>query len=96
VAAALGLAVDPPRGNAWRRVLLAFVAYNLAAFLFLHVKTRYRLAFLPVLDLHAAAFAAWCAGERASSLRPSAARWAAGAAAAGLALFLAFGGPLLD
>lgn len=95
-AAALGLAVDPPRARAWRWALLAFVAYNLAAFLFLHVKSRYRVAFLPVLDLHAGAFAAWCAGERAPFRSPSSAAWAASAAAAAVVLFLAFGGPLLD
>jgi hypothetical protein len=95
-AAAFGLAVDPPRGRPWRRVLLAFLAYNAAAFLFLHVKSRYRLAFLPVLDLHAGAFAAWWAGERGAGLRPTPARCMAAAAAAALALFLAFGGPLLD
>jgi dolichyl-phosphate-mannose-protein mannosyltransferase len=95
-AAALGLAVDPPRARPWRWVLLAFLAFNLAAFLFLHVKSRYRVAFLPVLDIQAGAFAAWCAGERAPFPPPSSAAWAASAAAAALALFLAFGGPLLD
>ena len=95
-AAALGLAVDPPRGRSWRWALVGFLAYNLAAFLFLHVKSRYRLAFLPVLDMQAGAFAAWCARERAPFRSPSSAAWAASAAAAALALFLAFGGPLLD
>jgi 4-amino-4-deoxy-L-arabinose transferase-like glycosyltransferase len=96
VAAALGFAVDPPRARPWHRVLLAFLAYNLAAFLVLHVKSRYRLAFLPVLYLQAGAFAAWWAAERAARPSPSPARWAASAAVAALALFLAFGGPLLE
>jgi len=94
--AALGLAVDPPRGRPWRWVLVAFLAFNLAAFLILHVKSRYRLAFLPVLDLQGGAFAAWCAGDRAPFASPSSAAWAVAAAGAALALFLAFGGPLLD
>jgi hypothetical protein len=96
IAAALGLAVDPPRGRAWRWVLLVFLAYNAAAFLLLHVKSRYRLAFLPVLDLQAGAFAAWWAAPKGSRPSPPPAAWAAAAAAAALALFLAFGGPLLD
>ena len=95
LAAALGLAVDTPRGRAWRWVLLAFVVYNLAVFLWLHVKSRYRLAFLPVLDLQAGAFAAWCAAGPARPRVPPLALGAAGVLAA-LALFLAFGAPLLD
>ena len=94
-AAALGLAVDPPRGRPWHRVLLAFLAYNAAVFLLLHVKSRYRVAFLPVLDLHAGAFAAWWVSARGPSPAPSRMAWAAAGAAAALALFLAFGGPLL-
>ena len=94
-AAALGFAVDPPRGRPWRWVLVTFLVFNLAAFLLLHVKTRYRLAFLPVLDLHAGAFAAWCAGDRAPFASPSTVAWAAAAGAAALILFLAFGGALL-
>jgi hypothetical protein len=39
----------------WRLFLLAVVAYNLLIFLFLHVKTRYVLAFLPMLCLLSAA-----------------------------------------
>jgi hypothetical protein len=92
-AAALGVAARPPTG-AWARVLLAFLAYNTAVFLLLHVKTRYRIAFLPVLYLQAGAFAAWWV-SRPSSRMPSPAAWAAAGAAALLLLFLAFGRPLL-
>jgi hypothetical protein len=94
LAAALGLAAAPPR-TPWHRVLLAFLAYNAAVFLLLHVKSRYRIAFLPVLYLQAGAFAAWWLERRRSGTAPSRAAWAAAAAAAALALFLAFGRPLL-
>jgi 4-amino-4-deoxy-L-arabinose transferase-like glycosyltransferase len=95
VAACLGLAVHPPRGRPWPRVLLAFVAYNAAVFLLLHVKSRYRVAFLPVLYLQAGAFAAWWASRTTPAEAPSRAAWAAAGAAAALALFLAFGAPLV-
>jgi len=95
VAATLGVAVDPPRGRAWRWVLLSFVAYNLAAFLVLHVKSRYRIAFLPVLDLQAGALAAWwAAGGTRARVGPLALGMALALAA--VALLMAFAGPLLD
>ena len=94
VAAALGLAAAPPRG-AWHRALVAFLAYNAAVFLLLHVKSRYRVAFLPVLYLQAGAFVGWCLAARGSRESPSSSAWAAAGAAAVLALFLAFAGPLL-
>jgi dolichyl-phosphate-mannose-protein mannosyltransferase len=94
VAAALGLAVAPPR-TAWHRVLVAFLAYNAAVFLLLHVKSRYRVAFLPVLYLQAGAFVGWCLAGRGSRAAPSRAAWAAAGAGAALALVLAFAGPLL-
>ena len=49
----------------WLAVLLAFVAYNLALFFLLHVKTRYRIPFLPVLDLLAGVGVAALAGQGA-------------------------------
>lgn len=94
VAAALGLAVAPPRAP-WHRVLVAFLAYNAAVFLLLHVKSRYRVAFLPVLYLQAGAFVGWCLAARGSRASPSRAAWAVAGAGAALALFLAFAGPLL-
>ena len=94
VAAALGFAVAPPRGP-WHRVLVAFLVYNAAVFLLLHVKSRYRVAFLPVLYLQAGAFAGWCLAARGSRASPSRAAWAACGAGAALALFLAFAGPFL-
>jgi 4-amino-4-deoxy-L-arabinose transferase-like glycosyltransferase len=92
VAAALGVATVPA-GNAesrrWLAVALLFVAYNLALFLVLHVKTRYRVQLMPVLDLFAGATVAWLIARRP---RRSAAAWVAGGALAALLLFLAFGG----
>jgi hypothetical protein len=69
-------------------MLLAFVLYNLAIFFVLHVKTRYRVPFVPVLDLLAASAAAAVLG-RAAPLGPLPLRIAGGAVAA-LALALAF------
>jgi hypothetical protein len=94
VGAALGFAAAPPRGP-WHRVLAAFLAYNAAVFLLLHVKSRYRVAFMPVLYLQAGAFAGWWLAGRASRPSPSRAAWAAAGSAAALALFLAFAGPFL-
>lgn len=96
--AALGLFVFTPRHEkAWLGVILAFLAFNLLAFLLLHVKSRYRLQFVPFLDLLAGAglASAWSRlGGNATT--PVAARRLAGAiAAAILLLFLAFGGSLL-
>ncbi|MET0555242.1 MAG: hypothetical protein ABW221_19525 [Vicinamibacteria bacterium] len=86
--AGLGLAALPRERRAFVWMLLAFVAYNLAIFFVLHVKTRYRLPFLPVLDLLAAAGIAALLG-RGRPLGPLPQRIAGGAVAA-LALALAF------
>jgi hypothetical protein len=92
--AALGFAAAPPRGP-WHRVHGGLPRLQCGPFLLLHVKTRYRVAFLPVLYLQGGAFVAWCLARRESRSAPSRAAWAAGAAGAALALFLAFAGPLL-
>lgn len=86
--AGLGLAALPRERRAFVGMLLAFVVYNLALFFVLHVKTRYRLPFLPVLDLLAAAGIGALAGKGAP-LGPLPSRIAGGAAAL-LALGLAF------
>ncbi len=95
--AAAGLVLTSPRGKPWTWMILAFLAYNLALFLLLHVKTRYRVQFLPFLAVYACyAFDAWSrvrAGERPS---PEIRTCIAGGAVAALLLFLAFGGPWLD
>jgi hypothetical protein len=86
--AGLGLAALPRERRAFVCMLLAFVVYNLALFFVLHVKTRYRVPFLPVLDLLAAAGIAALAG-RGTPLGPLPQRIAGGALAV-LALGLAF------
>ena len=86
--AGLGLAALPRERRAFVAMLLAFVAYNLALFFVLHVKTRYRVPFLPVLDLLAAAGIAALAGKGPPP-GPLPQRIAAGAVAL-LALGLAF------
>ena len=53
-----GLALQPPRGRLWVWLVVGFVVYNLALFLFVHVKSRYRAQLLPLLlPFAAAAFA---------------------------------------
>ena len=84
-------------GRAWLLVAAAFIAYNLALLLFLHVKTRYRVPLLPFFDLAAAAawvaLAARLAPARADATalpRPGRRGLAAGALLAALLLKLAF------
>ena len=89
VGASFGLARVARAPSPWLVALLLFLAGNLLLFLGLHVKTRYRLGFLPVLDLLAAAALARCGQP------PRAVGWLCGALLALLALGLAFGGPLL-
>lgn len=45
----LGLCLVRLRAFGWPQLLLAFVGYNLGLFLFVHVKTRYLVQFLPML-----------------------------------------------
>jgi 4-amino-4-deoxy-L-arabinose transferase-like glycosyltransferase len=87
VGVGLGLAALRPDSRGWLAMLLAFVAYNLAVFFLLHVKTRYRLPFLPVLDLLAGIGVAAVVGEGRFGGR---AQRIAGALAAALLLVLAF------
>ena len=77
-------------------MLIAFLFYNLAIFLGLHVKARYRIQMLPIFLIFGA-----LALDRAldvaagrSGVRPH--RWWAGLAASLLALGLAFGDVWLD
>lgn len=84
------------RDRRWMRVLLLFVAYNLAIFFWLHVKTRFRVQMLPVLFAGAGCFAAWIGswieGDAAMSPIPRW-RWAVGVSGAALLEFFAFAGP---
>lgn len=108
-AAAFGLALWR-----WRRVLaapghdaatavrwlvLAFLGYQLALFLPLHVKARFLLPMLPfLLGFAGNALAALRGPDAAGPLvaAPTPARLAAGTMLAALLLFLAWGGPWLD
>jgi len=57
--APLGFLVWPFAERRWPRVLLLFLLYNLALFLILHVKSRYRIQLLPVFFLGSSAAIAW-------------------------------------
>jgi dolichyl-phosphate-mannose-protein mannosyltransferase len=93
-------AATPAQRRAWLLVAALFVVYNLALLLALHVKTRYRVQMMPVLDLWAGATLVWvwsrlrrpAGGEIVQRPSPPARAWAAGAMLATLLLFLAFGG----
>jgi len=93
VGAAIGVSVSPLRGRRGLQIALAFVVYNLLLFLVLHVKSRYRLQFLPFLLLWTGCAAAWLAVRL--GLTPDPGHWResiplwAWPLAAGL-LFLAF------
>lgn len=85
-------AAGPPVHRGWLAVALLFVAYNLAVFLVLHVMSRYRVQFLPVLDLFAGMTVAWLWSSRTRRPLRAAAAWMAGGGLAAALLFLAFGG----
>ena len=104
IGATLGLVARPPRREKWLRVYLAFLAYNLVALLFLHVKSRYRIQMLPFLFIYAGCAAAWiCARlgwaptekELWSQDVDHRVGWLMMIPAAVL-LFLAFGRPLIE
>ncbi len=92
VGIARGRAAWAPGAAGFRPVLLVFLGYNLLLFLALHVKTRYRVQIMPVLDLFAAfGLAGLWEGARLSR------RATVGAVAAALVVLgLAFGGRALD
>lgn len=77
----------------WWRVLLAFLAGNLLLFLFFHVKTRYRVQILPVLDLYAAVAVAFWTGRRGAAVRErlGAVGWTGAALVSAALLYWAFG-----
>lgn len=81
------------RASPWWRVLLAFLAGNLVLFLFFHVKTRYRVQFLPVLDLYAAVAIAFWLGRRGEAVRErlGAAGWIGAGLVSAALLYWAFG-----
>ena len=66
VAAVVGaflLSARDGRHRPWLRMLGLFVAYQIALFLFAHVKSRYRIPMLPVFDLWAGVAVAWGCGR---------------------------------
>jgi Dolichyl-phosphate-mannose-protein mannosyltransferase len=93
IAAALAVATvpatEPGVHRGWLAVAVLFVVYNLALFLVLHVMSRYRVQFMPVLDLGAGATVVWV--WRSQPRRPAVA-WVAGGVLAASLIFLAFGG----
>jgi hypothetical protein len=68
ISGAMGLCFIRLRPVTWLHLLVLFLAYNLALFLFLHVKTRYVIQFLPVLILFAASL--WPLLTRATTPLP--------------------------
>ena len=84
------------RGRRWVWIPLAFLAYNLALFLLLHVKTRYRIPIMPLLIVYAAMTTTAAVAGRIDVEAGSRWRFVAAGALALLALFLAFGGGWLD
>lgn len=87
--AAFGLAAWRDWRRRWLWLAAAFVGYQLALFLGLHVKTRFLLPMLPLLCLFAGH---WLAAWRAHRRPPGIAGWALAA----LLAFLALAGPWLD
>lgn len=97
IGAAAGIALCPPAGRRWMWIGLGFLGYNLAIFLVLHTKSRFRVQFLPFLIFYCAcAIDEWRRLGETGGRRS--ARWRLAVASAGAAtlLFLAFAGPLLD
>ncbi|MCU0303696.1 MAG: glycosyltransferase family 39 protein [Thermoanaerobaculales bacterium] len=87
LAATAGLALGGCRGNRWVRVLVVFLVYNLLLFLWLHVKTRYRIQMLPAAFVGVGCLVAWF--ETGWHPRPSARRIAGATVIGGLLLWLA-------
>lgn len=89
IAGTVGLVVGRYHRRRWLRVLILFVAYNLALFLWLHVKTRYRIQMLPAAFVGVGGLVAWVeAGWRP---RPSAVRIGVAMASVALVVWFALG-----
>ncbi len=87
VAAPVGLIVGGCRRCRWARLLAAFVGYNLLLFLWLHVKTRYRIQMLPAAFVGVGCLVAWI--EAGFRPRVTAPRAGAAALIVGLLLYFA-------
>jgi hypothetical protein len=89
--AALGVAVFPYGRRVVGWWVLGYLAVQCGLFLVLHVKTRYRVQMLPAMFFFAAYAATWWLARQRGDAPPlHPVRWAAGAALAGLLLYLAF------
>jgi len=89
IAAPTGLLVGVCRDRKWVRTLVVFLAYNLALFFWLHVKTRYRIQMLPAAFVGVGCLVAWL--EAGCRPRPSGLRAAAAGSVVGLLIWLALG-----
>lgn len=94
-AAGIGIMRLRLRGRPWLWVALLFVVGNLLLFLGLHVKSRYRLQFLPFLDLYAGVVLSqlWVSGVTRRARMPEphgASTWTGGLLLGALLLWLAF------
>lgn len=93
---ALGLAAWRRWRAAWFWLIAAYVGYQLALFLGLHVKSRFLLPLLPVICAFAGHLLAQWPSFRLAHSPLTASRRVAGIALAMLLAFLALAGPLLD
>ena len=89
VAAPMGLVLVSCGNSRWVRVLIIFLAYNLALFLWLHVKTRYRIQILPVAFVGVGCLVAWV--EAGCRPRPSAVRIGSSIVVIALLIWFALG-----
>ncbi len=88
---AAGVAWRSPRGRPWLWVAAAFLVYNLAVFLLLHVKSRYRIQMFPCFGL----YLAFAVDVLRTGSPPEPRKWLTALALGSLLLFLAFAGPYL-
>jgi hypothetical protein len=93
----LGYTVIRARDAKWIRVLLLFLAYNLVIFLLIHVKTRYRIQFLPVFFIGSGCAVGWALSRlQGDEVKlPTVLQYLVAGGAAAVMLFLAFAGPWL-
>jgi 4-amino-4-deoxy-L-arabinose transferase-like glycosyltransferase len=89
VASSAGLVLGGCRSNRWVRTLVLFLVFNLVLFLFLHVKTRYRIQMLPAAFVGVGCLVAWI--EAGFRPRPSPAHMAATGVVIGLLMWFALG-----
>ncbi len=97
--AVAGLVVYRPRDLVSHRLVIAFLVYNLALFLILHVKSRYRIQMMPFLFLYAGGFVNWAyARSSAKQMTPPLNRRQQALCCVGgaIIMFLAYGAALLD